>query len=62
MEILYYTLTAIALYFLADWLLERVENAIGRRLKYRSLVFFGIILSLALLVSRIVIGLAERGN
>jgi len=58
MEILYYTLTAIALYFLADWLLDRIEAVLGRRFKYRSLVFFAIILSLALLVSRIVTGLA----
>jgi len=57
MEILYYTLTAIALYILADWLLDRIEAAFGRRLKYRSLAFFAIILSLALLVSRIVTGL-----
>ena len=54
MEILYYTLTAIALYFLSDWLLDRIEKAVGRRLQYRSLIFFGIILGLALLVSRVV--------
>jgi len=62
MEILYYTLTAIALYFLADWLLDRLENAMGRRLKYRGLVFFAIILGLALIVSRIVTAIAGGGN
>lgn len=62
MEILYYTLTAIALYFLSDWLLDRLENAMGRRFKYRSLVFFAIILSLALFVSRIVTGLIGSGS
>ena len=62
MEILYYTLTAIALYLLSDWLLERIENALGRRLQYRSLVFFGIILILALLVSRLVTGLVDASK
>ena len=62
MDILYYTLTAIALYFLADWLLDRLENAIGRRLKYRSLVFFAIILGLGLIVSEIVMRVAGGGN
>ena len=62
MEILYYTLTAIALYFLADWLLDRFESSIGRRLKYRSLVFFAIILSLALFVSQIVTKLTGGGS
>ena len=54
MDIVYYTLTAIALYFFSDWLLDRIENALGRRLQYRSIVFFGIILALALLISRLV--------
>ena len=54
MEILYYTVTAVVLYFLADWLLDRLERALGRRLEYRSLIFFGIILGLALIASRIV--------
>ena len=62
MEILYYTLTAIALYFVSDWLLERIENALGRRLQYRSLVFFGIILALALLVSRLVATFLDTGH
>ncbi|HYA66486.1 MAG TPA: hypothetical protein VEE84_07340 [Burkholderiaceae bacterium] len=62
MEILYYTLTAVALYLLSDWLLERIENALGRRLQHRSLVFFGIILTLALLVSRLVTGLVDASK
>ena len=58
MEILYYTLTAIALYFLSDWLLDRIEAAMGRRLPRRNLVFFAIILVLALVVSQVVTMLA----
>ena len=48
MNVVYFTIVAIILYFAADWLLERVEVAAGRRLEHRSLVFFGILLTLAL--------------
>jgi len=48
MSIVYFTLVAIALYVFADWLLVRVEIAAGRRLRHRSLVFFVILLTLAL--------------
>jgi len=40
----------LILYFVADWLLQRVEIAMKRRLEYRSLIFFGILLALALIV------------
>lgn len=48
MEVLYFTLVAIALYLLADWLLRRIEAAMGRTLQYRTVVFFFILLVLAL--------------
>jgi len=48
MEILYFTLAAILLYFAADWTLNHFEQAAGRRLKYRSLIFFAILLVMAL--------------
>ena len=48
MSIVYFTIVAIILYVVADWLLERVEIAAGRRLEHRSLVFFAILLTLAL--------------
>ena len=48
MSVVYFTIVAIILYFAADWLLERVETAAGRRLEHRSLVFFAILLTLAL--------------
>lgn len=48
MSIIYFTLVAILLYLASDWLLERVEVRAGRRLEHRSLIFFAILLSLAL--------------
>ena len=48
MEAVYFTLTAIVLYFGADWMLHRIEVAAGRRLKHRNIVFFAILLIMAL--------------
>lgn len=47
MAYFYYTLIAILLYFLSDWILNRIEYAMGKRLKYRSVVFFFIIMTLS---------------
>ena len=47
MSIVYFTLAAAALYLLSDWILERVEVTAGRRFQHRSLVFFSILLTLA---------------
>ncbi len=49
MDAVYFTLAAVALYFVSDRILERIEAARGARLEHRSLVFFGILLSLALI-------------
>ena len=48
MQILYFTLAAILLYLGADWILNRIEVAAGRRLEYRSIIFFAIFLAMAL--------------
>ena len=48
MEIVYFTLVAALLYFAADWILDRAERAAGRRFEHRSLIFFAILLTLAL--------------
>ena len=48
MDLVYFTLVAVALYFGADWLLERIERARGRRFENRQVAFFLIILPLAL--------------
>ena len=50
MEVIYYTLIAGGLYFMSDWILDRIEISRGERFQnrgLRSLVFFVIILSLA---------------
>lgn len=47
MEILYFTLAAILLYLAADWILRRMETAAGRRFEKRSLIFFAILLTMA---------------
>jgi hypothetical protein len=49
LEIVYFTALGIGLYFLSDWILDRIERARGERLAHRSLFFFAIILLLALL-------------
>lgn len=48
MTILYFTLAAIVLYLAADWILKRIETAKGRRLEHRSMVFFVILLAMAM--------------
>ena len=48
MEVVYFTLAAIFLYIGADWILNRMEAAAGRRFEYRSIIFFAILLTMAL--------------
>ena len=48
MSIVYFTLAAAVLYLLSDWILERVEVTAGRRFQHRSLIFFSILLTLAI--------------
>ena len=48
MQFVYFTLVAVVLYFGADWILNRIETAAGRRFEYRSLIFFAILLAMAL--------------
>jgi hypothetical protein len=48
MDLVYFTLVAIGIYFGADWLLDRIERARGKRFENRQIVFFLIILPLAL--------------
>jgi hypothetical protein len=43
-----YTVAAILLYLLSDWILNQIEIKRGKRLENRSLIFFAIILVLAL--------------
>ncbi len=48
MQYVYYTLAAITLYFLSDWILLKIEQARGEPFKQqRSLVFLVIIMILS---------------
>ena len=48
MDIVWFTLVAVALYFGADRLLDWIERRRGARFENRQVVFFAIILPLAL--------------
>jgi TRAP-type C4-dicarboxylate transport system permease small subunit len=48
LEILLFTIVAVALYFGADWALRTVERIHGSPLPHRNLVYFAIILVLTL--------------
>jgi hypothetical protein len=47
MAYLYFTITAVLLYLFSDWLLNKIEAYYGKRLEYRSAIFFVIIMVLA---------------
>ena len=49
MEILYFTVIAVGLYAISDAILNYVERTRGARFENRQLIFFGIILVLALI-------------
>ncbi len=50
MELVYYMLIGVTLYFLSDWILGQIEQWRGETFEQRTLVFFVIILFLALAV------------
>ena len=54
MGAIWFTLVAIVLYLVSDRVLERVELAVCKRLDHRSLIFFAILLSLALVTFSII--------
>ena len=49
MEILLFTLNAIIIYLLADWIIRTLEKRKGQVLKNRQIVFFAVFLALALI-------------
>jgi hypothetical protein len=61
MDLLYFTVIGVGLYFFVDWLLDRVERARGARFKHRDAIYFGIMLVAALLTFSLVNGL-HRGS
>ncbi len=47
-EMIVYTLAGIVLYVASDWILIHIENSAGRKFDNRNLIFFAIIMILAL--------------
>ncbi len=47
MEFVYFTTAGLVLYFGSSWILTRIEQAREKQFKHRDLVFFVIILVLA---------------
>ena len=47
MEMVYYTIVAVLLYLVSDWILNRIEIYRGARLPHRSLIFLVIIMTLS---------------
>ncbi|MGH6952709.1 MAG: hypothetical protein ACREGL_00885 [Alphaproteobacteria bacterium] len=58
MELLYFTVAAIALYLAADWALKRIERRRGRTFEHRTLVFFALLLTLSLVTFALIRWLA----
>lgn len=61
MELLLFTVLAIALYVGADRVLDALEKRAGRRFEYRSLYFFGLLLAMATIAFAIVRRFAPPG-
>jgi len=61
MDIVWFTLVAIALYFGADWLLDWIERKRGARFENRQVAFFAIMLPLALAAFWLMRLLSARG-
>ena len=47
-ELIIFTLNAIVIYLLSDWLVRLIEKRRGEALKQRQIIFFVIFLTLAL--------------
>ena len=61
-EILIFTLNAIVMYFVADWIVRRIEMRRGEVLKQRQAVFFVIILVLFLVSFQLLRALSISGG
>lgn len=61
MEMLLFTALAVVLYLVADRVLDAVERRAGRRFEYRSLIFFVILLALAVVAFTVVRRLGPGG-
>ncbi len=61
MDIVWLALVGIALYVLADRMLNAMERRAGRRFEQRSIIFFGLILGMALVVFALIRNFFEVG-
>ncbi len=61
MDIVWLSLVGIALYVLADRILNAMERRAGRRFEQRSIIFFGLILGMALVVFALIRNFFEIG-
>ena len=62
MDIVYFTVIAIGIYFGADWILDFIERKRGARFENRQVMFFAIILPLALITFWVVRALQGAGS
>lgn len=53
MEILLFTLVAIVIYLVSDWIIRMIEARRGEALKQRQVIFFAVFLVLALVSFRV---------
>ena len=53
MEILLFTLVAIVIYLVSDWIVRMIEVRRGAALKQRQVIFFAVFLVLALISFRV---------
>ncbi|MCO5106973.1 MAG: hypothetical protein M9907_07800 [Burkholderiaceae bacterium] len=61
MDLVYFVITAAVLYLVADRLLDALERRAGRRFEQRSLVFFALLLGMALVTFALIRQLSGHG-
>lgn len=54
LELVAFTIAGLVLYFISDWILNQIEIRRGTRFENRSLVFFVIIMVLALVLFELI--------
>ena len=61
-QVLLFTLVAVGLYFFADWIVRMIEQRRGEPLPNRSLVYFVVILVLAITSFEIIQRVLQGGS
>lgn len=61
-EVLLFTIVAVGLYFTTDWVIRLIEERRGEPLANRSMVFFVIILVLAVVSFEVIQRLLQGGE